>query len=437
MIPQSAPPPGGVDAASAAGGPERKRQPMASAPASTSGFPLSPELRRAAIITVSLLVLGQSFQGLIQGGLSLFAPRIRPELELTFTEVGAFSFVSTAVYAVMQIPSGYLVDRFGPWRLFFIGMIGTNVLAFSFALTHDYNLLLLNQAASGFFRALLFAPGLVLITSWFPPDRRATAMGLFVAGGFSSSFLLNIFGPPLEQVVGWRVSFMIFAALGVLAAFAYYRFSTDRPRGAVRPASIREAMGLFRYQVMWVIGGIQFVRFFVALGIGFWMPSFLVAEHGFTLAGAGSLVALGAAFTVPSNFLGGYVSDRLRNPLAVIAFSLAMLAVTSAAMVLVENTILLIAIVCVNSTFIQFYFGPLFAVPIEILGPRRAGISSGFSNFFANVGGFASTFGMGWIKDTTGSFLLAFMTIAACCLLGIALTGYLAVIKRHWTPPPD
>ncbi len=411
---------------------------MASAPASaSSGFPLSPELKRAAIITVSLLVLGQSFQGLIQGGLSLFAPKIRPELGLTFTQVGAFSYVATMVYAFMQVPSGYLVDRFGPWKLFFIGLIGTNVLAFTFALTHSYTLLLVNQGASGFFRSLLFAPGLVLITSWFPPNRRATAMGLFVAGGFSSSFLLNIFGPALEQAFGWRAAFMIFAALGILAALAYYRFSTDRPRGATRPASLTEAMSLFRYQVMWVIGGIQFVRFFVALGIGFWMPSFLVAEHGFTLAATGSVVALGAAFTVPSNFFGGYVSDRLGSPLAVIAFSLAMLAVTSVAMVLVQNTVLLIAIICINSTFIQFYFGPLFAVPIEMLGPRRAGISSGFSNFFANVGGFASTFGMGWIKDTTGSFTLAYMTIAACCVFGIALTGYLAAIKRHWTPPAE
>ena len=120
-----------------------------------------------------------------------------------------------------------------------------------------------------------------------------------------------------------------------------------------------------------------------------------------------------------------------------IAFSLAMLAVTSLLMVVVQNWIVLIAVVCVNSTFIQFYFGPLFAVPIEMLGPRRAGISSGFSNTFANIGGFASTLGMGVIKDQTGSFTLAFVLLAACCVLGIAFTGYLALIKRHWTPPAE
>jgi len=402
-----------------------------------SGFPLSPEMRRAAIVTISLLGLGQSFQGLIQGGLSLFAPEIRPELGLTFTQMGAFSFVATFTYALMQIPSGYLVDRFGPWRLFFIGLLGVNGLALIFAMTHSYPIMLGIQAASGLFRSLLFAPGLVLITSWFPPNRRATAMGLFVAGGFTSSFLLNIFGPGLERAVGWRSTFMIFAVIGILAAAAYFVLSTDRPRQVGRPASLREAVGLFRYKVMWAIGGIQFVRFFVALGIGFWMPSFLVAQHGFTIAQSGLLVALGAAFTVPSNFIGGYLSDRLRNPLGVIAFSLVILATTSVLLVFVQNTVLLVAVVCVNSTFIQFYFGPLFAVPIEMLGPRRAGISSGFSNFFANLGGFASTLGMGYIKDLTGSFTLAFILLAACCLMGLVFTAYLAVIRRRWTPPAD
>jgi sugar phosphate permease len=411
---------------------------MASAPASTSsGFPLSPELRRAAIVTVALLILGQSFQSLIQGGLALFLPLIRPDLGLNFVQAGQLSVVSTVVYAIMQIPAGYLVDRWGPWRLFFIGLLGTNVLALSFALLESYPLLLVNQGAAGFFRSLLFAPGLVLISSWFPPARRATAMGVFIAGGFSSSFLLNIFGPALETAVGWRMVFVIFAALGIASSLVYYRFASERPRAAGRPASVAEAMSLFRYQVMWVIGGIQFVRFFVALAIAVWLPTYLVAERGYSLQQAGVLTGAAAICTMLSNFAGGYVSDRLQNPLAVIGGSLTVLALSTTAIVAVPSTWMLVLAVCVNASFVQFYFGPLFAVPVEMLGARRAGISSGFSNFFANVGGAASTWGMGQIKDATGSFTLGFFTIAAVCVAGILLTAYLAVIKQHWTPPPE
>ncbi|MFA7248448.1 MAG: MFS transporter [Dehalococcoidia bacterium] len=415
---------------------------MATAPHSpnlpaASGFPLSPEVRRAAILTISLVVLCQSAQGLVQGGLALFLPRIRPELDLTFTQGGSLSSVSTLVYAFMQIPAGYLVDRFGPRRLFFIGALGTSVLACSFALIHSYPLLLVNQGAAGFFRSLLFAPGLVLMASWFPPNRRATAMGLFVAGGFTSNIVLNLIGPTLEAWFGWRVTFLIFAALGIAAALAYGRLAKERPRSPGRAASMREALSLFRYRVMWVLGGMQFVRFFVALGVGFWLPSLLVADKGFSLHTTGQLIALSAALTVPSNFLGGYISDRLHNPLGVIAFSMAALAASSVLIVLAPSTVMLIAAMCVNAVFVQFYFGPLFAVPIDLLGARRAGISSGFSNLFANLGGFASTVGLGAVKDATGSFAAGFFAIAACCMIGIGFTAYLAMIQRHWTPPED
>ena len=407
------------------------------APANTSGFPLSPEMKRAAILTIALLILCQSFQGLIQGGLALFLPRIRPDLHLTFTQAGSLSFVSTLVYAFMQIPAGYLVDRFGPRRLFFIGALGTNLLGFTFSMIQSYPLLLVNQGASGFFRSLLFAPGLVLIASWFPPNRRASAMGLFIAGGFSSNVLLNLVGPTLEAHYGWRFPFMLFSLLGIVASLAYLRIASERPRPAARPASVVEALSLFRYRVMWVIGGIQFVRFFVALGIAFWLPTFLVAEKGFSLHTTGQLIALGALLGVPSNLVGGYVSDRLQNPLGVIAFSLLVLATTSLVIVVTNHTILLIVAMCLNAIFVQFYFGPLFAIPMEMLGPRRAGISSGFSNFFANLGGFASTWGIGAAKDATGSFHIGFYAIAAMCLVGIGFTAYLAIIKRHWTPPED
>ena len=172
-------------------------------------------------LTIALLILCQSFQGLIQGGLALFLPRIKPDLGLTFTQAGSLSFVSTLVYAFMQIPAGYLVDRFGPRRLFLLGTLGTNLLGLTFSMIHAYPWLLVNQGASGFFRSLLFAPGLVLIASWFPPNRRATAMGLFITGGFSSNVLLNLVGPALEAAYGWRFCFLLFSGLGVLAAVTY------------------------------------------------------------------------------------------------------------------------------------------------------------------------------------------------------------------------
>src|SRR5688572_19986779 len=143
--------------------------------------------------------------------MALFLPLIRADLGLTFGQAGTLAAVSTLVYAAMQIPTGMLADRVGPRRLFTLGLLGTNLTAMLFAVVGDYSTLLLVQAASGVFRALIFTPGLLLIRDQFPRDRQATAMGLFVAAGFSSNILLNLLGPVLVGPLGWRWLFVLLA----------------------------------------------------------------------------------------------------------------------------------------------------------------------------------------------------------------------------------
>jgi predicted MFS family arabinose efflux permease len=399
---------------------------------SESRAAISPEKARQTThpVSVALIILCQSTQALIYGGIALFLPLIRKDLGLSFTQAGSLAAASTIVYAFMQIPSGYLADRVGAKRLFLIGLIGTNLLAFSFAQLHHYWMILANQALSGCFRSLLFAPGLLLISALFPSQRRATAMGLYVAGGFSSNVLLNVLGPILVGPVGWRSLFMIFSAGGLLVLLLYWRFGSPGPQGSGKEQMpIRDILRLFRSRRMWVIGAIQYVRLAVVSGLGFWLPSFIVVEKGYSLQVAGLLVALSAAVAAPSNFLGGYVSDRLRNPSLVIGTSLTMLAITTVLLIHVHNLGLLLAVFVVNGMFVQFYFGPLFAVSIQLLGPRTAGLTSGFGNFFANLGGVTFAYLLGAIKDATGSFAVGLYTLSGLCLVGLLCTIALSRMK--------
>ena len=136
---------------------------------------MTSALRRQGLVIVATLatayVASHFFRAAnVTIGLDLMRDlRIGPEALGALT--GAFFFG----FSAMQIPCGFFLDRFGPRRLFLLGTLGTNVLGLTFSMIHAYPWLLVNQGASGFFRSLLFAPGLVLIASWFPPNRRATA----------------------------------------------------------------------------------------------------------------------------------------------------------------------------------------------------------------------------------------------------------------------
>jgi sugar phosphate permease len=94
-----------------------------------------------------------------------------------------------------------------------------------------------------------------------------------------------------------------------------------------------------------------------------------------------------------------------------------------------------ITLICLNALFLQTYFGPLFSVPVEVLGKRRAGIATGFGNFFANLGGFSSTYLLGALKDATGAFRPGFLVISGFCFLGLALTLVLRRIRNQADRP--
>src|SRR3972149_3094139 len=104
-------------------------------------------------------------------------------------------------------------------------------------------------------------------------------------------------------------------------------------------------------------------------------------------------------------------------------------------MVTIHNLAVLIAVVALNAIFLQMYFGPLFSIPVEILGPRKAGISTGFSNFFANVGAFCVTYLLGFLKDSTGEFKYGFYTITVMCFVGLILTLTLSWVRRTVPAP--
>jgi sugar phosphate permease len=391
-----------------------------------TGAPVEGRVR-----TVSLVVFSQVVHWLTIASIPLLLPLIREDLGISFTQAGLLSVAATLAYGLMQIPAGFLADRFGPGRPYFFGLFGWSAMCIAFGMVHSYWLAMLMLLAAGAFRAMLFAPGLALLASWFPSERRATAMSLFMLGGFTGSILLALAGPFLAERYGWRAVFISFAVLGIGAALLYRAFARENPRAqALRQIAPAEVLRLARYPIMWVCSGLQFVRFSVTTAFNFWLPSLLVADRGLSVQTAGLVMAMSAALMAPSNTLGGYVSDRLRNPPLVIGSALAILACTSALLAVVESIPLLLLVIAVNSIFLQFYFGPLFVVPMEALGPRFAGSATGFGNLFANIGGLSTAYALGVVKDQAGSFSWGFLGVSGVCLAGVALAVVLARMRR-------
>ena len=125
-----------------------------------------------------------------------------------------------------------------------------------------------------------------------------------------------------------------------------------------------------------------------------------------------------------------YLSDRFKRPLMVIGISMVMLLVTTGLLVPLNSAGLIIAVIFINAIFLQAYFGPLFTLAVEILGPDKTGVSNGVSNMFAIFGGLATTYLMGVLRDITGSFEFGIYSICILCAIGLILTLILETMRK-------
>jgi nitrate/nitrite transporter NarK len=388
---------------------------------------------RLRLVTIALLMACQSTQAVAMGGVAMLLPLIREDLGLNFSQSGMIGVASGLSYALMQIPAGTLCDRLGARRLFIVGMFGTNATMITFALIDNYHLLLANQVVSGLFRSLVFAPGLLLMQTEFPDQRRATASGLFLVGGLASNMLINLFGPAMLPLLGWRMLLGVCAASVLVIALAYAAIGEARRpvahHGAGEPAGIGH---ILRSNVIWWAASTHFARHAVAMSWAYWLTTILVTEKGFPLAGAAGLIAMGSAVTMLANVVGGYLSDRFQKPMVVISIAFFMMAVALTALTYAHGLAGVAVAVFIASAFLQFAFGPMFAYPVRIFGAQSAGFISGFSNTCANAGGLTGAFVVGYLKDVTGDFATGLYALVALCLVAIAATGMLdRAGRRH------
>lgn len=388
--------------------------------------------------TLAFTWLCLTLQAVPLAGLPLLLPLIRQDLGLSYIQAGSLSSANLLVYALMQFPAGYLADHYSPRKLVASGVLGLMGFSILLSLTRHYWQILAIQFFTGFSMSLMFTPAMSVFIRWFSPERRTTTSTFPVIGTSVGILTVNMVFPLLVgHFDTWRVTFVVFGITGIFFSLLLLIFGRDgTPQGIptrLRPELLKE---VFRYRQVWLCYGLQFVRFSIVQGIMFWLPTLLVSEKEFPLSLTGTVIATQAVVTGVFNILMAYLSDRIKRPTLIIGVSMAMLCITTGLLVPLNAAGLIIAVIFVNAVFRQAYFGPLFSLAVEVLGPEKTGISNGVSNMFAIFGGLFAAFLMGVLRDTTGSFQWGFYSICILCAIGLVLAILLSVVRKKKQATP-
>ncbi|MBX2998633.1 MAG: MFS transporter [Caldilineaceae bacterium] len=255
---------------------------------------------------------------------AVIAPDLAAELGLSAARLGLMTSLFFATFALVQIPLGVGLDRWGPrWvtpGLMLIGVVGSLI----FAAATSFPALALGRALIGVGMAGILMGSLKIFSQWFSAERFATVSGLLV--GIGSLGALGAATPLawLNNLTGWRSVFGIGAAITALIAISILLWTRNTPPGvAWTGGSAGGRVGdVFKDLRFWRVAPLVF---FLAGGIlgfqGLWGGPYLFHVLGLNDIQTGNLLLILGIGATAGYTLSGWLADRFGLPRVIIASS--------------------------------------------------------------------------------------------------------------------
>lgn len=369
------------------------------------------------------------------------APAIKADLGLSDVEMGYVFSAFTFAYALFEVPSGWLADRFGARLMLTRIVIWWSAMTAMTGWVGGFASLFAVRFLFGAGEAGAFPSIARAYVRWLSPRERGRAFGLALMTAALGGALTQPLVVQLLERMHWRHTFPIFGMVGCVWAVAWFWWFRDDPRdhkrvnaaelelvgGAAPPPHGAVPWGMLLHsRNLWVICAMYFTAIYGWYFYITWLPTYLLTARGFDLKAVGWLAALPLLSIAAGVFLGGWLSDvfvrrfglrvgrRLTGvvglPLAAVAVMAGMATATPMASALLLASAAGLAALGVS---------PAWAVCLEI-GGRHSGVVTGAMNTFGNLGGALCPVVVGFCLERWGSWTVPLTTIAVLYLVAAA-----------------
>jgi MFS family permease len=373
-------------------------------------------------------------------------PLIQRDLHFSNVQAGYIFGAFTLAYALFEIPTGWLGDRFGPRKVLLRVVIWWSLFTAATARAGSAAAMMGVRFLFGAGEAGCFPNITKAFSAWLPENERVRAQAvLWLAARWGGAATPLLVVAVLGLVSSWRRAFELFGALGLVWAFFFHRWFRDNPHEhpSVNDAEKRLLTGVgtlasrharvpwavfFSSRSAWLLwlqyACLSYVWYFYVT----WFPTYLDATQGEHLGpialavlaglplfggGLGSLISGFSAGTLARR-IGGV--GRARKALAAFGFVAAAtcLLATDAAR---DRPLALAVLVGLAGMFNDFALPCAWGACMDV-GGRFAGTFSGAMNMMGNLGGFIAPIVTGYVLDITGSWSLVFSLSSAVYVLG-------------------
>jgi predicted MFS family arabinose efflux permease len=326
---------------------------------------------------------------------------IKADMALSDAQLGLLSgFAFAVIYVTAGIPIAYWADRGNRRNVISLAVAVWSGMTAVSGLAQNYGQLLLARVGVGLGEAGGSPPAHSMISDYYPPEQRATALSIYSSGIYIGILLGFLFGGVIAEAFGWRTAFMVVGLPGVLFALVL-RFTLREPvRGRWEKTAaahtpqpgLKQTMALLRDRPsFWYIALGSAFASYVAYGNGNFLPSFLIRNHHMSIAEVGTILALVSGVSVAlGTFLGGYLSDRygtkdMRWYLWIPMLGIALAYFPYINMLLTDNISSGLVLVFFALILNSFYLGPCIALSHALVEPGMRALASAVLFFVLNM----------------------------------------------------
>jgi ACS family hexuronate transporter-like MFS transporter len=376
--------------------------------------------------------------------LSIAAPAIAAEYGFTNSQIATIANAFLVAYTVGQLFAGLLVDRIGARLGMSLAALLWSAMSLLVTLSRSVAQFSVLRFLLGLAESVNYPAGTKVCAEWFPPNERATAIGIFQSGSAIGAMITPAIAAWLIVQFGWRAAFVVVAVPGLLWIPLWLRYYapvdrsprvSDPERRFILSGRAHRDHAVEEPRVPWsfflkqrLVIAVAAARFLEEPSGWFyftWLPLYLNNYRDVPLLRVGLLLLIPFLTLDVGKIGGGWLSSRLltrgwtldrARKVVMLASAVCMLGSipamwTDAPLV----SVLLISLATLGhggwATTTQ-------TIPGDIVAPRFVGTVYGMTAFGGGVGAIIFTYATGRLVDAYGSFTIPFVIAGVLPLLG-------------------
>ncbi|WP_394515728.1 MFS transporter [Pantoea sp. SGAir0430] len=384
-----------------------------------------------------------------RANLAVASAHIQQEFGISKAEMGYVFSAFAWLYTLCQIPGGWFLDRVGSRLTYFIAILGWSVATLLQGFASGLLSLIGLRAITGIFEAPAFPTNNRLVTSWFPEQERASAVGFYTSGQFVGLAFLTPLLIWIQELLSWHWVFIITGGIGIVWSLVWMKvyqapsqskginqaeLDYIRAGGAMvdgdapgeKKARVKLTAADWKLVFHRKLCGVYLGQFAVTSTLWFfltWFPNYLTQEKHIAALTAGFMTTVPFLAAFVGVILSGMVADRLVRSGRSLGFArktpiiCGLLISTCIMGANYTNDPLWIMVLMALAFFGNGFASITWSLVSSLAPVRLIGLTGGMFNFIGGLGGITVPLVVGYLAQDY-RFAPALVYISVVALIG-------------------